>query len=315
LTSPLVTILTTTYNHSKLIGNCVRSVQRQTFKEYEHIIIDDGSTDGTGDVVRSLVDSKTTYIYQGHVGISRLKETCNQGLHEARGKYIAILEGDDYYPPWKLERQIGSLEDDDVVLSFGKVVTVDPNHRFLGVNPSARQFRGKIDWLNSLIVRNYITALTVMMKRDALLRVGGFIQPEGVKAVDYATFLELALTGKFKFVDEILGYWVRHGGNYSDVDLYKNAEVGNWYAIEFCRKHGIPVPWEKLRHQRGRDLFHVGRHYLMDRNKSEAVKCFHEAFNLGELASKIKSLGGIGMANLGVDFEEISRLLGRPVER
>jgi glycosyltransferase involved in cell wall biosynthesis len=311
--TPLVTVLTTTYNHSKFIGNCIRSVLAQTYKNWEQIIVDDGSIDNTGDIVKEFDDERIVYVLQKHVGVHRLSETYNHGLNLARGSLIAVLEGDDMYPKRKLELQVDSLAD-DVVLSFGKCVEINQDGKFLGIDPpNFKQFIGMTDWLRRLIVYDYITGGTVMAKKEALMKIGGFIQPPNTAYVDYSTYLELALIGKFRFVNEILGIWVRHKDSYSDSNLFSN--VTNKYSIQFCKKHGIPIDWKAMSEQMGRDLFHIARHQLLDGNKREAMKNFKLSFQLVPMLGKFKSLGGMAASTIGLDLERIAQSLGRPTER
>ena len=311
--APLVTVLTTTYNHSKYIANCVRSVLAQTYDNWEQIVVDDGSTDNTGEIVRQFVDPRITYVRQEHVGVHRLSETYNHGLKLAKGSLIAVLEGDDMFPRRKLELQVSSL-DDDTVLSFGKCVLITDEGKFLGIDPpNIKQFKNRTDWLGPLIVYHYITGGTVMIKKDALIKVGGFTQPPNTAYVDYSTYLELALIGRFKFVDEMLGIWVRHKGSYSDSNLFSN--ITNKYSIQFCKKHGIPIDWKALSEQKGKDLFHIARHQLLDGKKEEAIKNFKLSFKLVPILAKFKSLGGMAVSMSGFDLERIARSLGRPTEK
>jgi glycosyltransferase involved in cell wall biosynthesis len=311
--APLVTVLTTTYNHSKYIGNCIRSVQAQTFTDWEQVIVDDGSTDNTGEIAAGFSDNRIQYIRQEHVGIHRLSETYNRGLKLAKGKYIAILEGDDLWPRRKLEFQTNSLSD-GTVLSFGKYIIINQDKKYLGVYPkNGRAFAGVTDWLKPLIVYDYIPSLTTMIQKEALLKVGGFLQPPGAAYVDYATFLELSLLGKFKYVDEVLGIWVKHGDNFSDAFLFTN--ITDKYSVEFCRKHGIPIDWQALERQKGRDLFHIARHQLMNGEKDKAMNSFKESFRNSSMLGKFKSLGGMAAAAVGLDLEETARLLRRPTEK
>jgi len=306
-------VLTTTYNHERFIGNCIRSVQAQTFGDYEHIIIDDGSTDGTAGIVRDLMDEHTVFISRPHVGIQRLSETYNLGLQKAQGQFVAILEGDDMYPRHKLEVQYDRMKDDNAVLSFGKAITVNTEHKVLGVAPDAKRFRGVTDWLTPLVVYDYIVSLTTMIRREALVKVGGFTQPPNTAYVDYSTFLELALIGNFKFLDEVLGIWVKHGDNYSDANLYSN--IYNKYSVQFCRKHNIPIPWEALNKQQGKDYFHIGRHQLLSGNIREAKRCFSESFKLSPPFGKVKALAGMAFGSINLDLETMAKFFSRPVER
>ena len=310
---PLVTVLTPTYNHSRFIEDCIRSLLAQSFQDWEQIIIDDGSTDDTREKACGFHDERITYIYQNHVGLERLSETYNRGLRLARGEYVAILEGDDMWPKRKLELQLNNL-DDDTVLSFGKCLLVDQFHKCLGVVPvNPKRYRDVVDWLSPLLVSDYIVALTVMMRKDALEKIGGFIQPAGGGAVDYSTFLELALVGRFKFVNEVFGIWVKHGDNYSDRNLY--SSVVNNYGLTFCKSHGIPVDWKQVGEQMGRDLFHVGRHQLLNGERYAAQRNFKRSFKLSSISGKVKALMGYALSMTKMNFERFAGIVGRPTEK
>ena len=132
---PLVSILTPTYNHQLYIRQCIESVLAQTDERWEQIVLDDGSTDATGAIVSSFKDERVRYVPQEHTGIEHLADTYNKGLAMARGELIAVLEGDDFWPPDKLERQIPAFADPDVVLSWGQGGQVDATGRVLRVWP------------------------------------------------------------------------------------------------------------------------------------------------------------------------------------
>jgi cellulose synthase/poly-beta-1,6-N-acetylglucosamine synthase-like glycosyltransferase len=278
------------------------------------VIIDDGGTDATEAIVSACDDKRIIYVRQKHVGVHRLAETYNRGLKLARGKFIAILEGDDMIPKRKLELQVPSFKDDNVVLSFGKCVLVNEAKKFLGMYPrSGKRFNGWTDWLSPLLNHYYITGGTVMLRKDALMKIGGFNQPPNTVAVDYSTYLELALIGKFCYVNEFLGIWRRHGRSWSDSALGSN--VAMQYVIPFCQKHGLPIPWEELMRQRGRDLFHVARHQLLNGDNRKALDTFKRSFTLCSGLGKVKSLGGMAASVLNMDLENIAEKIGRPIEK
>ena len=81
----LVSIITPTYNHEKFIGKCIESVLAQSYPHWEQIIVDDGSNDGTEEIVASYNDERIKYIKQENKGIWRLKETYNKALKNSNG--------------------------------------------------------------------------------------------------------------------------------------------------------------------------------------------------------------------------------------
>src|SRR4051812_29758132 len=103
---PLVSVITPTYNHEKFISACIESVMAQTYTKWEQIIIDDGSTDGTAEIIRSYRDPRINYVHQPNQGIEQLAISYNRALEVATGELIGILEGDDTWPDNKLERLV-----------------------------------------------------------------------------------------------------------------------------------------------------------------------------------------------------------------
>lgn len=97
-----MSIITPTYNHGGYIRQCIESVLVQTFTGWEQIIIDDGSTDETPQIVSGFKDDRIRYFRQNHQGIWKLGETYAKALALARGDFIAIFEGDDFWPFDKL---------------------------------------------------------------------------------------------------------------------------------------------------------------------------------------------------------------------
>jgi glycosyltransferase involved in cell wall biosynthesis len=213
---PLVSIITPTYNRRHYLAACIDSVRAQTVPLWEQIIVDDGSTEDIGGLVSSYDDPRLRYLRQDHLGIERLGETYNRALAGARGELIAILESDDLWPRDKLVRQLPSLDDPRVVLSYGRARLVDAAGRPFASTPapardaSVRDNRPVGAILGRLLFHNFIVSPTVIIRRSALGAIGGFRQPPYCQFVDYPTYLALSLEGPFACLDERLGSWRRH---------------------------------------------------------------------------------------------------------
>ena len=209
---PLISIIMPTYNHRKFIDIAIRSVLAQTYPFWELIVVDDGSTDGTVEVVRQYQeqDPRIRLMERPHKGVQALGENYNLALSMAKGELIAILEGDDFWPKDKLEKQVPAFEDPDVVLTWGICGFVDASGNSLGKSKGPKQqcLSGK-EALRALLIRNFVPTVTAMVRADAL-KATGFIQPRGAPFVDYPTWFELADRGKLCFVNEVLGFWRVH---------------------------------------------------------------------------------------------------------
>jgi glycosyltransferase involved in cell wall biosynthesis len=234
MTKSLVSILTPTFNHEPFIGECVKSVLNQTYKQWEMIIIDDGSTDGTPDIIRRYADPRICYVRNDHHGIERLGETYNQALSMAKGEFIVPLEGDDMIPPDRFEVQLPSFEDPGVVLSHGgyaylydkRMVVYPPlfGTRLLNNEPCGEILRLLLHGINP------IGSQSVMIRKSSLLEIGGFVQPGYLPLVDYPTWMILALTGRFAFTPRVLGYWRRHPGS---ITMQQNEIIFRGF-LKYC---------------------------------------------------------------------------------
>lgn len=108
---PLVSVVIPTFNRADLIGETISSALAQSYRSFELIVVDDGSTDRTEDVVRQFEDARLRYIRQENRGVSAAR---NHGIRQARGGLIAFLDSDDLWAIEKLERQVPLFENDRV---------------------------------------------------------------------------------------------------------------------------------------------------------------------------------------------------------
>ncbi|MEW6027535.1 MAG: glycosyltransferase [Planctomycetota bacterium] len=215
---PLVSIITPTYNHEKYIHACIQSTIDQTYTDWEMIIIDDGSTDSTTQIISEFADRRIKYIRQDHLGVYQLGATYNKALALAQGEIIAILEGDDFWPADKLGRQITSFDEPSVVLDYGSAIQVDTNGAMTRKLQSLSHNNQPIGSILPLLLNPFeskIYSPTVCIRKNALQKIGGFVQPDYLASVDYSTYCHLALEGEFRYLPETLGYWRRHIRNTS----------------------------------------------------------------------------------------------------
>jgi glycosyltransferase involved in cell wall biosynthesis len=220
---PLITIITPAYNHGEFIQKCIESALSQTYTNWEQIIVDDASTDNTYKIASTfaLKDKRIKIIrHKKNWGIKRLADNYNQALKFAHGEYIAILESDDFWPKNKLEKQIKSFNDKEVVFSYGnciltnksgfpiKLFTYRDNNKLLNNQPT-----GSI--LHLFYNLNFaIIPVTAIIKKSILSRLGGFKKDKNYPFTDIPTFLRIAIEGKFSYVDEILGYYRKQQDSY-----------------------------------------------------------------------------------------------------
>lgn len=291
-THPLISIITPVYNHENFIGKCIDSVIAQTVTSWELIIIDDGSTDRTGSIVESYADSRIRYVRQENRGIEFLADTYNRALALARGDLIAILEGDDWWPPDKLSWQVRDFDDAEIVLSYGYTQEVDEKGapiRLIPERPLPNEALHNIPvgmasrYLMDMNVLTYLFPVSVVIRKDTLVSIGGFQQLPHLPLVDYPTFMQLARQGRFSFHGEILGYWRRHPESITRRKYYRINEGVYCYLLQFQREHAAALPirmeelalinrqWQEFKwHQ----WFTLGRWFLVDGEWAQARRAF-----------------------------------------
>ena len=322
--NPLVSIITPTYNHEKFIRTCIESVLRQTYQNWEMIIIDDGSTDKTGVIVTKYKDNRIKYVKQKNIGIWKLKETYNKALYMSRGDLIAILEGDDAWPDFKLEEQIKIFEKNNVVLCWGRKNTINDKNEVIAFDlQNLKRFRNmpQEELTRILIIANLIQPCTVMIDKNALLSIGGFLQDKNAPYVDYTTFLELSLKGRFYPSDKVLGYWRKHG---SQVTTKQEAEMNKAFmvAVDFYEKLD-PSLKNKINFNINDKLqaYEVilndqiavsARVSLIEGHWNEALIQYKSLFLKGNSSIKLQSFIGIICAIFRKDFEWVSVITCKP---
>lgn len=209
---PAVSVIIPAYNAEAFLARAIRSVEAQTFQDFELVLVDDGSTDGTADIARGF--SSVRYVRASHQGEAGAR---NLGLEEATGELVAFVDADDEWLPEKLARQVRFMEQLRASFSYTDSYFVRDGHRVRYSN-LARPRRGEILWplIDDWLDQAFIIPTEVMASRALLQGVGGFEAglPTGSNA-DYGLWLKLALRGtRFEYLDEPLAIYYR--GHVSD---------------------------------------------------------------------------------------------------
>lgn len=186
--APIASVLIRVHNADAYLAEALESALRQTEKKIEVIVVDDGSTDSSREIVQRYAaqDSRVHLFEEEHRGLAA---TANRGLEVARGKYICILDADDIAMPNRVEKQVKFLEDHpDHVLVSGQATVINKTGETIGT-------RGKsppdLDIAQSLKSGNFIVHSSVMYRRAEVLSAGGYdsVFPP---AEDYDLWIRLA---------------------------------------------------------------------------------------------------------------------------
>lgn len=246
---PLVSVVITTYNCSQFIEETVRSVSVQTYGNIEIIIADDGSSDGTQKTIESIAakDSRIKFIPLAHSGSPA--KTRNSAIKEAKGKYVAFLDGDDVWMKDKLQLQVEKLEKESgcvlcysMSVTFGNVNFFSPSFEVLPLI-----YKGAHTREDLVSKGNVITNSSVLVRRDVLNKAGGFDEDPSLRAVeDYDAWIRLGEFGNYYFIPRILVlYRIHHNQTSGSWDI-KNNNLK--YLAE---KRNLPVPSYKFYRNKG----------------------------------------------------------------
>lgn len=202
---PKVSIIIPTHNREKFIDETIQSVLDQTYKDFEIIVVDDGSTDGTKQKLEKF-NSKIKLIEQSNLERAQAR---NNGVKNSNGVYIAFLDSDDLWLNNKLEKQIALLDTNkDLVLTYGQSLRI--NEQGQRTKPVKRQkegYSGNI--FEKLLLRNLVVSATPIIRRETFEKTTGF-DSKYIPYEDWEFWLRLSLLGKFHFINEPLAYYRIH---------------------------------------------------------------------------------------------------------
>ncbi|MSU54312.1 MAG: glycosyltransferase [Candidatus Staskawiczbacteria bacterium] len=247
---PLVSIIIPTYNGAKYIKRAIDSIFKQTYKNSEIIIVDDGSTDETPKIIEELKKGDSRIVIAKHETNKGFVKSLNKGLQEAKGSYIARLDDDDFWiDDKKLEKQVGFLEKNpEYVLVGGGLIKIDAN----GKEIIRYLFPEQDDQIRkSILISNSFAHSGVVFRKAAVSQVGGYDERFGFFA-DRELWLKIGTVGKFyNFPEYFTSYLDKEVNNYnyngrnvqirrkliSNLALrkkYKNDYPGYWQSFFLC---------------------------------------------------------------------------------
>lgn len=179
----LVSIIMPAYNSEKFITDAINSVKLQSYKNWELIVINDGSSDKTEEVVMNLKDPNFKIILVNLKINKGIANARNVGIEKSHGKYVAFLDSDDMWKPEKLSIQIGIMEKKNYKFTYSSYDVISDSNLFLKIRGIEHD---KIDY-KKLLKSNWIGCLTVVINRELII---GNLMPE-IRHEDYATWLTI----------------------------------------------------------------------------------------------------------------------------
>jgi glycosyltransferase involved in cell wall biosynthesis len=220
--APLVSVVLPTHNRAPWLGRAIESVLGQTHEPLELIVVDDGSTDETAELLARF-GGRIEVVTQPHSGAYAAR---NRGMRHASGELIAFIDSDDAWHPDRLSSQLALMERPEVGLVYGDALRLRPSGRsdaggrrtcFAAVPPRRGRVADGFAWAN------FVPTVTVLVRRSCLEAVGGFPESHDVSA-DYLTWFRIAAIAEIDYVERVIADYTVHDAGISQ-DLGHSLEA------------------------------------------------------------------------------------------
>jgi glycosyltransferase involved in cell wall biosynthesis len=292
---PSVSVIIPTYNRASMVKEAIQSVLSQTYKDFEIIVVDDGSTDNTRETVASLSD-KVVYVYQPNSGPSSAR---NHGIRLAQGKYIAFLDSDDLFLQTKLEKQVACMEKNPgVLLSHSSYQRINAEGDYIGEVKSGA-FSGNV--YPDIIWRCIIATPTVMVRSEALSEDTSFNETISI-GEDTILWIQISRHSAILGIDEPLTQ-VRIHKNNAAFDLQAQI-IGITNIIEYAIKRDSDFSPIVRRALLANNYFVIGFYHL----KRHEISWFLKSLALATWNNPLFMIWGIVHAMLSKCHHRVSRV-------
>ncbi len=223
--TPLVSIVTPSYNQAQFLEKTLRSVLEQDYPNIEYLVVDGGSTDGSVEIIQRYADRLTWWVSEKDNGQA---DGINKGLKRAKGEFVAWINSDDYYLPGAVSQAVEFLRKDaQLALLYGNMQVADETGNVINLLTYK-------NWeIRDLMAFRIIGQPTVFMRRSALEKAG-YLDPEYHYLLDHHLWLRVALQGKIRYQPSLWAGEHVHAGS-------KNVAM----AAEFGREAFRIVEWMK----------------------------------------------------------------------
>jgi teichuronic acid biosynthesis glycosyltransferase TuaG len=237
VSAPRVSVVIPAYNAAAFIEATLETVASQTFKDYEVVVIDDGSSDETKSVVDGWLSRRGIPGRCVKQANKRIAGARNAGLREAKAALIALLDHDDFWAPEKLARCIDAISANPDAVLVGHDIEVVREGKSLGVlkkGPSDSRMYERL-----LLDGNAVSPSAAVFRRDKALEIGGFREePQFNTVEDYDFWMRLSKTGPFVFIPAPLARYTSADGGASRKVEYHNSNLEALLKDHFASHFG-----------------------------------------------------------------------------
>lgn len=232
--APAVSVVMSVYNGAAYMAKAIDSILGQTFTDFEFIIVNDGSTDRTANILAGYKDPRITVIAQNNQG---LVPALNRAIKKAKAPLIARQDADDYSQPTRLAEQLTYLKENPNTVIIGTSMQVMNNdgkivhqHHVLLNDPELKQ---------ELLVRSPFAHGSVVFRKDAALKAGLY-KKDFWPAEDYEFWLRLSKHGKFANIDEPLYVYRENSSGISEVNrVLQQQKLKRIQALAWQQKNRL----------------------------------------------------------------------------
>jgi glycosyltransferase involved in cell wall biosynthesis len=286
---PILSVIIASYNHQDYIVETLKSLEKQTFQDFEIIVIDDGSTDNTVQTIRSF-PSRAQLFTQNNQGVVAAR---NRGVALAAGKYLCFVDSDDVVQPDRFEKQVRLMEQDSGIgMVFADVNIINAAGEIIGKFSDVYPVVPGDIAENLLLYYCFVPMLSVMVRAEVLHKAGPFEKPGPIS--DYIKWIEVSHISKVRYEPLIAGCWRRHQRSVS-----KMADKTQTYANIRMTIRRLLRRYPDLRAKLGKRInrrfsktyFLTGFWLAADGDIERAKKYYCKAIKLHRLS--IESWGGL----------------------
>lgn len=278
-TYPLFSVVIPTYNRAEELRRCLDSLVNQTYKDFEVLVCDDGSTDHTPQIVEMFRDLLSLhYIWEENWGGPAKPR--NNGIKQAKGEWICFLDSDDWWYPEKLEICSQYLDNTDILYHDLEIYSFQKRKQKI----KSRKLKKPII-LDLLKNGNPLSNSSLVIRREVLEKIGFQLEDIDIVATeDFEMLLRASMiTDRFCYIDRFLGaYWV--GENISE-DVEKNISAQK----KIYEKYTYLLNDKDIIRINGKWNYRIGKYKVKKQLIDEAKRYFYMSLNSNSITMKLKS--------------------------